>query len=142
LKKMFVDPRFNVIDEMDIDIMDYNLLEPLPASMLRRMSQAHALGLFRDEENPPGDGTDAGPDAPDADPDAVRVADASPQDRLADEVPGDEPLTDPHPAAHPSGHSSARLPTDEDPDLRLQPDDAAGPHGDRPSPGPSGRHES
>jgi hypothetical protein len=50
LKKLFADPRFNVIDEMDIDIMDYGKLEPLPPSMLRLMTQSKLLGLFRDEE--------------------------------------------------------------------------------------------
>ena len=50
LKKLFADPRFNVIDDMDTDIMDYGKLETLPVSMLRRMTSARALGLFKDEE--------------------------------------------------------------------------------------------
>jgi len=111
LKKMFVDPRFNVIDEMDIDIMDYNQLEPLPASMLKRMAQAHSLGLFRDEDAPP-------------------QAEAS----------ADADLPCP-PTAADGAELREPTPTDEDPDLRLQPDDAAGCPGDRPGPGPLGGHE-
>ena len=114
LKKLFADPRFNVIDEMDIDIMDYNKLEPLPQSMLRRMAQAHVLGLFDDEEDDE-KATAAAADV--ADP-ATPSADPTPS-AAAD---GDTPSPDP------------RAP-DEDPDLRLQPDDAAGPAGDRPRAG-------
>jgi hypothetical protein len=33
--------------------MDYGKLETLPLSMLRRMTSARALGLFRDEEKDP-----------------------------------------------------------------------------------------
>jgi hypothetical protein len=116
LKKMFVDPRFNVIDEMDIDIMDYNQLEPLPASMLRQMAQAHSLGLFRDEEKPP----ETPPPA------------AAPTD-----IPAEAPGT---PAAE-GDVPCEPTPTDEDPDLRLQPDDAAGCPGDCPGPGPLGGRE-
>ncbi|MDH4050618.1 MAG: DUF3306 domain-containing protein [Rubrivivax sp.] len=100
LKKLFADPRFNVIDEMDIDIMDYGKLEALPPSMLGRMASAHALGLFREGEE-----GDAAP------PDASR--------RIASAAPTAQPET---PV------------TDENPDLRLQPDDAAGLDGDRPGP--------
>jgi hypothetical protein len=100
LKKLFADPRFNVIDEMDIDIMDYGKLEALPPTMLRRMASARALGLFRDEE----EGHAAPPDA------SRRIARAAPT------VQTEPPVTD------------------ENPDLRLQPDDAAGLEGDRPGP--------
>ncbi|RVT54077.1 DUF3306 domain-containing protein [Rubrivivax albus] len=114
LKKLFADPRFNVIDEMDIDIMDYNKLEPLPQSMLRRMAQAHVLGLFDDEE----------------DEEKAKAASAGAAD----------PAT-PSAAPAPSATADADIPSpdprapDEDPDLRLQPDDAAGPAGDRPRAG-------
>jgi hypothetical protein len=104
LKKLFADPRFNVIDEMDTDIMDYSKLEPLPASMLRRMAQAHVLGLFRDEEE-----------------DGARAARPAP-------APITPTATAPAVAVNESPNP------DEDPDLRLQPDDAAGRAGDRPRP--------
>jgi hypothetical protein len=49
LKKLFSDPHFNVMDGLDTYIGDYNTPDPLPASMLRKMAQAAALGLFRDD---------------------------------------------------------------------------------------------
>ncbi len=50
LHKLFSDPHFNVMDGLDIYIGDYNTADPLPASMLRQMVQARALGLFTEEE--------------------------------------------------------------------------------------------
>jgi hypothetical protein len=53
LTKLFSDPRFNVMDGLDTYIDDYNKADPLPASMLRKMTQSASLGLFReDDENP------------------------------------------------------------------------------------------
>ena len=53
LRKLFSDPHFNVMDGLDTYIGDYNKADPLPASMLRKMTQAAVLGLFReDDENP------------------------------------------------------------------------------------------
>jgi hypothetical protein len=52
LKKLFSDPRFNVMDGLDTYIDDYNKADPLPAPMLRKMAQSAFLGLFReDDEN-------------------------------------------------------------------------------------------
>jgi hypothetical protein len=52
LKKLFSDPRFNVMDGLDTYIDDYNRADPLPASMLRKMAQSAFLGLVReDDEN-------------------------------------------------------------------------------------------
>jgi hypothetical protein len=81
LHKLFSDPHFNVMDGLDTYIDDYGKPDPLPLSMLRKMAQAHVLGLFQGEE----DGQAAAPRAP-----------------------TESPVTD------------------EDPDLRLQPHDAAG----------------
>jgi hypothetical protein len=73
LHKLFSDPRFNVMDGLDIYIGDYNTPSPLPASMLRQMVQARALGLFDDE--PDAHAADAAappptqPEAPDEDAD-------------------------------------------------------------------------
>ena len=53
LRKLFSDPHFNVMDGLDTYIDDYNKADPLPASMLRKMTQSAFLGLFReDDENP------------------------------------------------------------------------------------------
>jgi len=40
LKKLFSDPRFNVIDQMDIDIDDYSKLEVIPQEMLEKLEHA------------------------------------------------------------------------------------------------------
>jgi hypothetical protein len=50
LKQLFTDPHFNVMDGLDTYIDDYNRPDPLPASMLRQMVQAKALGLFTEDE--------------------------------------------------------------------------------------------
>jgi hypothetical protein len=52
MRKLFSDPRFNVMDGLDTYIDDYGKPDPIPASMLRRMVQSHALGLFDDEKDP------------------------------------------------------------------------------------------
>ena len=97
LKKLFSDPQFNVMDGLDVYIDDYGKPSPIPASVLRRMVQAQALGLFdrQDKAPPPGQGEHALPPA------TARL----------DNPPG-APPQEPRP--------------DEDPDLRLQPLDAAG----------------
>lgn len=46
VKKLFADPRFNVMDGLDIYIDDYTRPSPLPAALLREMQSAQALGLF------------------------------------------------------------------------------------------------
>ncbi|MDH4290665.1 MAG: DUF3306 domain-containing protein [Aquincola sp.] len=81
LKKLFDDPHFNVMDGLDTYIDDYGKPDPIPASMLRKMVQSAALGLF-DDEKPEADTTD------------------------------------------PPAHTDAI--DDQDPAVRLQPDDAAG----------------
>jgi hypothetical protein len=53
LKKLFTDPRYNVMDGLDTYIDDYSKPDPLPASMLRQMAQAAFLGLV--EAEPPTD---------------------------------------------------------------------------------------
>lgn len=85
LKQLFADPHFNRMDGLDVYIDDYGKPDPIPADMLRKMTQSAFLNLFADE--PAG-------------------------------APADPPAEKPAP--------------DEDPDLRLQPHDAAGP----PGPGP------
>jgi len=43
LKKLFADPRFNVIDVMDIDIDDYSRLEPLAPAVAATLKQARKI---------------------------------------------------------------------------------------------------
>jgi len=50
LGKLFTDPHFNIMDGLDTYIDDYGKPDPLPESMLRKMLQAQAMGLFDDED--------------------------------------------------------------------------------------------
>ena len=101
LRKLFSDPQFNAMDGLDVYIDDYGKPSPIPASLLRRMVQAQALGLVDRETktSPDGQGEHALPAA------------TAPLDNPPG-APPDEPRSD------------------EDPDLRLQPLDAAGPADD------------
>ena len=43
LKKLFSDPRFNVMDGLDVYIDDYSKTEPIPAAMLASLKQAQRI---------------------------------------------------------------------------------------------------
>ena len=43
LKKLFSDPRFNVMDGLDVYIDDYSKTEPIPAAMLAGLKQAQNI---------------------------------------------------------------------------------------------------
>ena len=103
MKKLFSDPRYNVMDGLDVYIDDYTKTTPIPPALLRKMAQATALKLFDDEPEPHETSTTAA---------------------LA---PGAEPI----PATQDLPEGAA----DEDPDLRLQQDDAAGRPGPAEGPG-------
>ena len=100
LKRLFSDPHFNRMDGLDVYIDDYNVPDPLPPSMLRKMAQAEFLGLVTQASKKEG-ATALDPLKPDAGEAAPRRADLDtpPADRIA---------------AH------------ENADLQLQPDDDAG----------------
>jgi hypothetical protein len=106
LKKLFSDPQFNVMDGLDTYIDDYNKPDPLPLSMLRKMAQAQFLGLSPERPQ-----ETAAPFPP---PEGVKETWGGPA----------FPCESPEPAPH------------ENPDLRLQSDDAAGRAG--PEPGADG----
>jgi hypothetical protein len=114
LKQLFSDPHFNVMDGLDTYIDDYGKPDPLPAGMLHQMVQSKMLGLFDDEpeEAPPNPDANAAP--------ATLISDPTSR-------PGATPAA-PLPPSPPAGKA-----TDEDPDLQLQPDHAAG--CSRPNPG-------
>ena len=105
LKKLFTDPHFNVMDGLDTYIGDYNTPDPLPEGMLRQMVQSKLLGLFDDD-----------PPAAEVEETVATLA-----------APSALPATDPLPPKS--------KPADEDADLQLQPDDAAGRPGPEPGPG-------
>lgn len=50
LKKLFADPRFNVIDFMDVYIDDYTKDDPIPAAMLARLQHSRTTLFGREEE--------------------------------------------------------------------------------------------
>ena len=49
LKKLFGDPRFNVMDGLDVYIDDYTKSDPIPEGLLEKMEQMRHLGVFRKE---------------------------------------------------------------------------------------------
>ncbi len=106
MRKLFSDPHFNVMDGLDTYIDDYGRADPIPPAMLRRMNQSAALGLFSDETVP-----GLAPDMPPAPP-AEAIPDGA-------DLPGvaQSALSVSQPAVPES-------PADDDPDLRLQQDDA------------------
>ena len=50
LKKLFDDPRFNVMDGLDVYIDDYSKPDPIPQGWLERMNQVARLGVFQPQE--------------------------------------------------------------------------------------------
>jgi hypothetical protein len=120
VKKLFTDPHFNIMDGLDIYIDDYSKPDPIPAAMLRQMNQSRSLGLFADEEVEPA-------------PEAITASAATTTPAAA---------SDPSPAqdADPPAPAAEAVPQtdDEDPDLQLQPDDAARRPGADEGAGPGG----
>lgn len=103
MKKLFADPRYNVMDGMDVYVDDYSKPDPIPDHMLRRLAAAATLKLF---DEPPAEAASA-------------PASLQPRD-VADD-----------PATQTVAQSASQCdappePTDHaDPDLRLQQDNAA-----------------
>jgi hypothetical protein len=134
LKKLFSDPHYNVMDGLDTYIDDYGRPDPIPLSMLRRMSQSKVLGLFAadDAESAQPFADDAGDAAANATGRDAAAAATHPDAAVAgarNALPP-APLLDPTP---PAGARATR--PDDDADLRLQQDDAAR----RPGAGPGAR---
>ena len=50
LKKLFTDPRFNVMDGLDVYIDDYSKTEPIPAEMLAQLKQAQNILQWAKED--------------------------------------------------------------------------------------------
>ena len=65
LKTLFQDPRFNVMDGLDVYIDDFSKPDPLPEGWLERLNQTARLGEYRDPEEkepqPQGEGEAAEP---------------------------------------------------------------------------------
>jgi hypothetical protein len=125
MKKLFTDPRYNLMDGLDTYIDDYSKPDPMPASMLRQLASAKFLNLFEEEEAP-ATGAPANAALPLADVKPVTVA----SDPAGESAPVllDTPATttaDSLPAPSGAGHS-AQDPHHDHTDLRLQPNDAPG----------------
>lgn len=52
LKKLFADPRFNVMDGLDTYIDDYSKDDPIPQAMLAQLEHAKSTLFGRGEEKP------------------------------------------------------------------------------------------
>ncbi len=131
MKKLFADPHFNRMDGLDVYIDDYTQSTPIPMSVLRQMVQSRALGLFQDEdrsETTAAPGAEAGEQRTDRGPQAA--AGARPDGSVEQDVPASHESTD---IAQDQANDLAGT-HDEDPDLQLQPDHAAG--SGRAGPGP------
>jgi hypothetical protein len=50
LKTLLMDPRFNVMDGLDVYIDDYSKADPLPEGWLEKMNQVKYLGIFKEPE--------------------------------------------------------------------------------------------
>jgi hypothetical protein len=50
LKKLFEDPRFNVMDGLDVYIDDYTKTTPIPEAWLEKLEQLRHLGIFKPDE--------------------------------------------------------------------------------------------
>jgi hypothetical protein len=58
VKRLFQDPRYNVMDGLDVYIDDYSKPDPLPLGWLEKMTQTSRLGEYREpdaESEPPTD---------------------------------------------------------------------------------------
>ena len=120
MKKLFADPRYNVMDRLDTYIDDYSKPDPIPESMLRKMVSAQFLGLFDEKKDDKDQAQAQEAQAPEA---TLRDASAPESD-----VPEATALV-------PSGAEQTSAPLMEtqsrhaNPDLRLQPDHAAAAQG-------------
>ena len=62
LKTLFSDPRFNVMDGLDVYIDDYSKPDPLPEGWLEKLNMVARLGEYREPEPAEGEGVaDASP---------------------------------------------------------------------------------
>lgn len=111
MKKLFSDPQFNVMDGLDIYIDDYSKPDPLPESMLRQMASAQFLNLFELED----EGQSGKTLGDDANTHIQHSVAQSAQPPLSDA----DLSTDNQPQVPGPDHDHT--------DLRLQPNDAAGP---------------
>jgi len=102
MKKLFTDPRYNVMDGLDVYTGDYSRPEPIAPAVLRKLASASFLGLFDEEEKQE---------------EAARQA-RDVADNLTEQTVAKS-------SAVPAVPEVPELPEHADPDLRLQQDHAA-----------------
>ena len=108
LKKLFNDPRFNVMDGLDIYTGDYTQADPMPAGMLAKLANVYT-SLASDAQPTTAAGeqvSDASVDAPAADATPPRFA---PSDDAVSETPANVDVASP--AIVDAQHAQARKPT-------------------------------
>jgi hypothetical protein len=89
-KKLIEDPRYNVMDGLDVYIDDYSKSDPLPEGWLEKISAVRYLGIFKEEEK---DGPEAAPEEPAGLPEAMAPEPVSfPDPRAPADTSGDENL--------------------------------------------------
>jgi Protein of unknown function (DUF3306) len=125
MKQLFKDPHFNVMDMMDTYVDDYSKPDPLPPEMLRKMAVTQFLGFWKEEEEAEEKAAaekkareDAGERADENVAQSV-PENTTPETTLESQAPQPEAVAMPH----------------DNPDLQLQPDDAARRESARPSAG-------
>lgn len=80
LRTLFRDPRFNVMDGLDVYIDDFSKPDPIPPDWLGKLNQMARLGDYRPPEDPPEDPAQAPQDGaqPEKAPEEQRVASEAP----------------------------------------------------------------
>jgi hypothetical protein len=71
LRTLFSDPRFNVMDGLDVYIDDYSKPDPLPAEWLKRMSMSAFSGHTTQEEKDAAAALEKAAEAPEQEPGVV-----------------------------------------------------------------------
>ncbi len=120
VKKLFADPRFNIMDGLDTYIDDYSKPSPLSAADMAQMVSAQFLKLVDDPEDQ-------------KKPEATRPE--PPVAQAPSEDPGAEPLQPTEDTRAPDAAEPEETTHDDHADLQLQPDHAPGPQGPGPGAG-------
>lgn len=142
MKKLFIDPHFNVMDGLDIYIDDYTQPDPLPAAMLKQMASAQFMGLVEEEPEKPSvagqaaapagwnDPKDPAPVEPPV-PSATQPGQDVAQSGVCTAIPSTHGQASAGSTGEPASLAPASHTEHDHAHLRLQPDDAA----ERPGPG-------
>ena len=118
MKQLFKDPHFNTMDMMDIYVDDYSKPDPLPPEMLRKMAVTRFLGFWDEEEKEAAE-KKAREDAEKEE--LQNVAQSEP------EIPNHTIAAQEQGATgSPVAAADAKPNEYDDPNLQLQPDNAAG----------------